>query len=207
MPDLEHVKHAVTDAPVDDTILRRWSPRAFSDKPVSPQDLKTLFTAATWAASSQNEQPWRFLLGIKSAEGAEPSEAYTKLFRSLLPGNQTWAKAAPVLYAGIVKKTFSKNGKPNGTAQHDLGAACATLSLQAVHLGLHTHGMGGFDADLLRASFGIPSDFQPIAVWAIGYLGDPANLPDNCKLPEQQPRDRKPLAEVLLNGWDKPARL
>ena len=135
MPDLEHVKYAITDAPVDDTILRRWSPRAFADKPVSAADLKTLFTAATWAASSQNEQPWRFILGIKPAPNAEPSETYTKLFNALVPGNQSWAKEAPVLYAAIAKKTFAKNGKPNGTAQHDLGAASATLSLEAVRLG------------------------------------------------------------------------
>ncbi len=207
MPDLEHVKYAITDSPVDDIILRRWSPRAFADKPVSPADLKTLFTAATWAASSQNEQPWRFILGIKPAPDAEPSETYTKLFNALAPGNQTWARSAPVLYASIAKKTFAKSGKPNGTAQHDLGGATATLSLEAVRLGLHTHCMAGFDKDLLRASFGIPSDFEPVAVWAIGYLGDPANLPDSFKLTEQQPRDRKPLAEVLFTDWDKPATL
>ncbi len=201
MPDLEHVKYAVTDQPVDATILRRWSPRAFSDKPVAAADLKTLFTAATWAASSQNEQPWRFLLGVK------PSEAYLKTFRSLVPANQSWAKDAPVLYASVVKKTFAKNGKPNGTALHDVGAASATLSLEAVRLGLHTHGMAGFDSELLRASFGIPSDFDPVAIWAIGYLGDPANLPEQYKVPEQQPRDRKGLAEVLFEDWEKAAKL
>lgn len=201
MPDLEHVKYAVTDQPVADTILHRWSPRAFSDKPVSPADLKTLFTAAIWAASSQNEQPWRFLLGQK------PAEAYTKIYRSLVPANQSWAKDAPVLYASLVKKTFTKNGKPNGTAMHDVGAASATLSLEATRLGLHTHGMAGFDAELLRASFGIPTDYDPVAVWAIGYLGDPANLPDNYKLPEQQPRERKSLAEVLFDDWEQPAKL
>lgn len=201
MPDLEHVKYAVTDQPVAETILGRWSPRAFSDRPVAAADLRTLFTAATWAASSQNEQPWRFLLGVK------PTETYVKLFRCLVPGNQGWAKDAPVLYASVVKKTFAKNGKPNGTALHDVGAASATLSLEATRLGLHTHGMAGFDAELLRASFGLPTDFDPVAVWAIGYLGDPANLPDQYKLPEQQPRDRKPLAEVVFEDWNKAAAL
>ena len=201
MPDLEQVKHAITDQPVADTILRRWSPRAFSDRPVSPADLKTLFTAATWAASSYNEQPWRFLLGVK------PGETYTKLFNALLPMNQGWAIAAPVLYASCAKKTFTNSGQPNRVALHDVGAASATLSLEATRLGLHTHGMGGFDADLLRASFGVPSDFEPVAVWAIGYLGDPANLPENFKVPEQQPRERKSLPEVLFDDWDKPAAL
>ncbi len=201
MPSLDQVKYAITDQPVAETILRRWSPRAFSDRPVAPADLKILFTAASWAASSYNEQPWRFLLGVN------PGETYMKLFSALLPLNQGWAKDAPVLYASLAKKTFTKSGQPNKVALHDVGAASATLSLEATRLGLHTHGMAGFDADLLRASFGIPTEFDPVAVWALGYLGDPANLPDNFKVPESQPRDRKPLADILFEDWEKPATL
>ena len=201
MPDLENVKRAVTEMPLLEPIVERWSPRAFSDRAVSAEDLKTVFTAATWAASSYNEQPWRFIVGVK------PSEAYTKIFQALVPMNQGWAKDAPVLYASFAKKTFTKSGQPNKVALHDVGAASATLSLQATSLGLHTHGMGGFDAELLRASFGVPSEFDPVACWAIGYLGDAANLPENFEVPEQQPRDRKPLAEVLFEDWEKPAAL
>ena len=201
MPNLGEIKYAVTDQPVSKPILSRWSPRAFSDREVSHADLKTLFTAATWAASSYNEQPWRFVLGVK------PSEAHTKIFNSLLPANQGWAKQAPVLYASFAKKTFTKSGELNKFGLHDVGAASATLSLEAVRLGLHTHGMGGFDADLLRASFGVPSEFDPVACWAIGYLGDPANLPENFKAMEQMPRDRKPLEDVLFEAWETPSRL
>jgi len=201
MPDLEHVKHAVADVPVEEIILKRWSPRAFADKPVSPADLKSVFTAASWAASSYNEQPWRFIVGIKG------DQTYRKIHDALVPMNQSWAKAAPVLYATFAKKTFSGNGQPNKVAQHDVGAASATLSLEAQALGLHTHGMAGFDAELLRASFGVPSDFDPVACWALGYLGDPANLPENFKLPEVQPRDRKPLSATLFHDWDKAAEL
>src|SRR3954463_8497432 len=105
--DLEARKHATTDAPVEDLILRRWSPRAFADTPVRDADLKTLFTAASWAASSFNEQPWRFLVGRKG------DETWKKIFHSLLPFNQSWAGFAPVLYASLAKRTFSHNGSPN----------------------------------------------------------------------------------------------
>ncbi len=201
MPTLDAIKYAVTNEPVTDTILQRWSPRAFADRPVSTADLRTIFTAASWAASSYNEQPWRFIVGVA------PDETYTKILRALLPVNQSWAKAAPVLYASFAKKTFTKNGQTNKVALHDVGAASATLSLEATRLGLHTHGMAGFDADLLRASFGVPSEYDPVACWALGYFGDPANLPDNFKVMEQQPRDRKPLSEILFADWDKPAAL
>lgn len=202
MPDLEHVKHAVTELPVERTILQRWSPRAFADKPVTDQDLKTIFTAGAWAASSQNEQPWRFLVGRKG------DATYEKIFNSLVPGNQLWAGSAPVLFAAFAKKTFTKGGAPNRTALHDVGAACQNMALEATALGLHMHGMGGFDPVTLAAYFAVPSDFEPAACWALGYLGDPANLPDKYKEPEQTPRERRPLADVVFaEHWEAPATL
>ena len=46
--------------PSDLRIARRgWSPCAFSDRPVAAEDLRSLFEAARWSASSYNEQPWR----------------------------------------------------------------------------------------------------------------------------------------------------
>ncbi len=197
--ELERIKHAATDVPVYDLLLSRWSPRSFTEQPVTDADLKTLFTAASWAQSSYNEQPWRFIVGRKG------DESYKKIFDSLMPMNQAWAKSAPVLFASFGKKTFSHNGTPNGYGIHDTGAATATLSLQAQALGLHTHGMGGFDRDALRAFFGVPSDFDMGACWALGYLGDPDNVPDNFKEAEKAPRTRKPLESFVFTDWEKPA--
>ena len=42
-------------------ILNRWSPRSFTEEPVSEEDLMACLEAARWAPSSNNEQPWRFL--------------------------------------------------------------------------------------------------------------------------------------------------
>ena len=184
MPDLNYVKHAVTNLSVEELLLQRWSPRAFSEQPVSDADLQTIFTAASWAASSYNEQPWRFLLGRKG------DETYKKIFGALAQPNQQWAGSAPVLFASFGKKTFTKNGQPNSYALHDSGAATQNLALQATAMGMHLHGMGGFDKDLLRAYFGVPTDYEAGACWALGYLGDPDNLPDNYRTQEQQPRDR-----------------
>ncbi len=172
-PAQEHLKHAKTDLPIHELILQRWSPRAFTDEPVTDADLKTLFTAASWAASSSNEQPWRFIVGRKG------DASYEKIFNSLAEGNQKWAYEAPILFVTVAKKTFTKGGAPNGSAQHDVGAASATLSLQATAMGMHTHGMGGYDKETVRAFFGIPTDFEPIACWALGYVGSPDSLPEN----------------------------
>lgn len=203
--DLEDLKHGPAYTGVNDLILKRWSPRAFTGKAVSKADLKKIFTAASWAASSYNEQPWRFLLGIK--EDAECSETYQKIFNSLLEMNQAWAKEAPVLVATIAKKTFTHNGTPNRVAIHDVGAASANMCLQAMELGIHTHGMAGFNPETLRSAFNIPHDFEPVAVWAIGYLGNPDSLPAHFQEMERAPRSRKELDDVLFAAWDKTANI
>ncbi len=58
-------KRASTDYPVHDLITNRWSPYSFDDRPVSDSDLRSLFEAARWAASSYNEQPWSYIVATK----------------------------------------------------------------------------------------------------------------------------------------------
>jgi nitroreductase len=199
--DLEALKHGPADSGVEELILKRWSPRTFADKPVSPADLTKIFTAAGWAASSSNEQPWRFLVGHQG----DPT--FAKILDALVEFNQMWAKGAAVLVLSVGKKTFTKNGSPNGWALHDVGAASATMALQAVALGIHTHGMAGFDKDKARANFAIPEDFEPGAVWAMGYLGELSALPENFQAMEQTPRVRKSLDEYVFSEWEQPATL
>lgn len=195
----EKLKHAPDVAGVHDVIRRRWSPRAFADKDVSATDLKTIFEAARWAASSSNEQPWRFLVGRRG------DETYRKIFNALVEFNQSWAKSAPVLVLSVARKTFTGKGAPNRHNLHDTGAATANLALQATANGLHTHSMAGFDPEQLRASFAIPSDYDIGAVTAVGYFGDPATLPEHLLKMEVAPRQRKPLEEFVFSDWEKPA--
>lgn len=199
--NLEALKHGPAESGVEEIILKRWSPRSYADKPVSGEDLKKIFTAASWAASSYNEQPWRFFAGKKG------DATYAKIMDSLLEFNQNWAKTAPVLILSVGKKTFTQNDQPNAYALHDTGAASANLSLQATALGLHTHGMAGLDKDKARANFGIPEGFEIGAVWALGYLGDPEVLPAQLKEMEVAPRKRMPLNEFVFAEWQKPAEL
>ncbi len=196
---LDQLKHGTADNPIEDLFLRRWSPRAFSEQPVSNADLKTIFTAAAWAASSYNEQPWRFLVGCKG------DGSWEKILAALVPPNQAWAKAAPVLYAAFAKTTFSHNGLPNDVATHDLGAASAQVALQATALGLYTHGMAGFHKEALRTAFAVPTEFEPVACWALGYLGKVASLPEELQGMEEQPRQRRALREFTFSEWGRAA--
>jgi nitroreductase len=186
---------------VEEAILTRRSPRAFADTEVPTADLKRVFEAARWAASSSNEQPWRFFVGKRG------DAVYQKIFDSLVEANQRWAKSAPVLILSIGFKKLSKNGAPNHYSLHDTGAATAYLTLQAFALGLYTHSMGGFDNDKARATFAVPEDWDIGAVTALGYLGDASQLPEQLQQMETATRIRKPLEEIVLADWGKPAQL
>lgn len=193
-------------APAVDGVLplfhHRWSPRAYTDREVSPASLAKVFEAARWAASSYNEQPWRYLVGVRN------SETYKKIFASLIGFNQGWAGSAPVLILGVASTKFSHNGTENGSALYDLGAASSYLTLQAAALGLATHQMAGYSHDAARAAFGIPEEYAFGAVIALGYQGEPATLSNEHMLAQEiAPRERKPLQDFVFSAWDKPADL
>ena len=198
--EINEVKHAPGVDGVLPLFHTRWSPRSFSDREVSSADLAKVFEAARWAASSYNEQPWRFLVGTCG------SEAYKKIFDSLMPFNQMWAAKAPVLILGVAKTKFSHNDSPNRVALYDLGAAASYLTLQAAALGLSTHQMAGFDPEAARKAFGVPDDYIIGAVIALGYQGEPASLPnEQLRTQETAPRTRKSFKDFVFSAWDTPA--
>jgi len=194
-------KRAPTDFPVHDLIAERWSPRAFSDKPVAPDVLQSLFEAARWAPSSSNEQPWAYIVATK-----DDPENFAKLLSVLVPFNATWAQHAPVLALAVAKLSFEKNATPNRNAQYDVGAASAWLTVEATSRGLFVHQMAGYDHDKAREVFGIPAGWEPIAAMAIGYPGDPDSLPQPLRDRELAPRARKPISAFVMSGsWGKKA--
>ena len=175
---------------VHDLIRSRWSPKSFSSQEISDDDLRTVFEAARWSASSYNEQPWRFFVARRSDEAG-----FQKLLNLLVPANRAWAQSAPVLVITAAKKTFSHNHSPNYYALHDTGQALANLSMQATALGLHVHAMGGFDHELARKELHIPDDYEVGAALALGYTeAEPASE-----------RQRKPLHDIVFGaGWNEP---
>ncbi len=190
-------KPAATDVSLHELILNRWSPRAFSDKPVGPEVLRSLFEAARWAPSSNNEQPWAYLVAAK-----DDAENFAKMLSVLVEFNANWAKHAPVLALSVAHLKTQRDGKPNRVALHDVGSASAQLTLEANARGLQVHQMAGFDADKARQAFAIPPDWEPVAAMAIGYPGDPESLPEKLRERELAPRTRKPLGEfVMSGGW------
>jgi nitroreductase len=114
-----------------------------------------------------------------------------------------------VLLLTVVSKLFSKNGKPNRAAEHDIGLAAGNLALQAAALGLQAHQMIGIEAAKVRATYKVPDGHEPLTAIAIGYpasvqagTNDPLGQRDLAK------RARKPLAEIVISGgWGQAAKL
>jgi nitroreductase len=190
-------KVAPADYPVHELISHRWSPRAFSNEPVAPEILRSLFEAARWAPSSSNEQPWAFLVGTK-----DDPEGHARLLSTLVEFNQAWAKQAPVLVISVSELEFARTGQPNRNAFYDTGAAVAKLSIEATSRGLFVHQMAGFDPHKAIEVCNIPKGWEPISAFVIGYPGDPQALPESLRERELAPRSRKPLTDfVMSDNW------
>ena len=168
---LEMEKPAQTDHPIHTLLAERWSPRGFDDRDVAEDQLASLMEAARWAASCFNEQPWSFLVARRS-----DAEEFQRMLRCLMEGNQGWAGEAPVLMITVARKSFTRNGKPNRHAWHDLGLAVGNMSIQATGLGLVLHQMAGFDPEQARKSYSIPEEFEAVTAIALGWGVDPDSL-------------------------------
>ncbi len=182
-----------------DAIENRWSPRAFDSREVELNKLEKIFEAARRSPSSNNEQPWKFIISTKSN-----SLGYSKLFDSLNEFNQKWAVHAPVVGVVIGQEHFTKNGTFNPHHEYDAGQAMAFLSLQATAEGLFVHQMAGFFPEKIKTSFHIPAGFKVVTMFVLGYLGSPEILSEDYKKNEFKKVIRKNLNEMIFESWDKP---
>jgi nitroreductase len=191
----DHKKPAPAAEPIHDLMKHRWSPRAFADRAVEPEKLRSLFEAARWASSSYNAQPWSFLVATK-----DDPENYKKVLETFVEFNQGWAKNAPVVALSVAAHKFPHNGEKNRHAFHDVGQAAANLALEATSLGLQVHQMAGIDPEKARKVFGVPETHEVVAGLAIGYPGDPATLSEQMQKGETGPRERRPASSFVFTG-------
>ena len=204
-PSAVEVKNLKEAPPVEGVLQifhQRWSARSFAERDVSAADLRKVFEAARWAASSNNEQPWRFIVGTRN------SITHHRIFESLVGFNKSWAGTAPVLILGLANTKFTHNGAANGYALYDLGAAASYLTLQAAALGLTSHQMAGYDHDAARKALEIPEDYALGSVIVLGYQGEPAALVNEQLIErELSARSRKPLSELVFSAWGQAEKL
>ena len=189
----EH-KRAQADHSILDVLADRYSPYAYDPRPVEPDKLLSCLEAARWAASSYNEQPWSFIVAERDNE-----DEFARMLECLVEANQEWAKHAGVLMLTVTARNFTRNGKPNRMAEHDIGLAMGNFSAQATALGLAVHQMAGINPSKARSTYSIPDSHDPLTAVAVGYV----NLsPADPQLAERErmPRSRKSLDEIVFRG-------
>jgi len=201
VPIILEDEQRICEYPIHPLIAGRRSIRAFAATSVAPETLASLMEAARWAPSCMNEQPWSFIVATKANQSD-----FDRLLGCLLEFNVQWAQHAPVLLLSVAKLTFESTGELNRHAFHDVGQAIANLSFQATVSGLVVHQIAGFDVEKARRVFSIPQDHEPVAVAAIGYPGNSAELPEKLRKKDAAPRVRKPLTNfVFEGGWGQSA--
>ena len=173
----------------------RRAKRALSEEQIPEEVVKRIMTAATYAPSCFNNQPWRFLV-VSEEKRLEDMHAE-------LSGGNYWAKKAPVIVAVITKPDLdAKLSDRREYAVLGCGLAMENLMLQAFKEGAIAHAMAGFDPLVVKERFSIPEEYIVMALIAIGYPGDESHLSDKHKEMEHSPRDRKPESEVICyNAW------
>jgi nitroreductase len=189
-PEVQAIRSVSKD--IEPLILNRWSPRAFAERAVSDELLTSLFEAARYAPSASNVQPWRFIV-------AKREEDRLTFHSFIHEKNRQWCERAPVLVLVAGQRMNAASGKLNRTYAFDTGAAWAYLALEATRQGLITHAMAGFMQDKAREALGIPNNYEPLIVIAIGYRGDVAMLDPEFQ-EREKPSARYPLIDTVFEG-------
>jgi len=193
-------KPANNDHPIHDIIRERWSPRAFSSRPIDRETILSLLEAARWAPSSRNDQPWHFIVATK-----DDPDAYDELLNLLKTSNQRWAGNAPLLLLTVARVDMGEY--VNRNALHDVGQAVAYLTFQAQAHGLSIRQMGGIMLDEMTTAYGIPEGYEVLNAMAVGYVAEPETLPEDLQAKEHKPRERKPLSEFVFREWGQASPL
>ena len=182
-------------------IQERWSPVAFSSSKVEEYKLKAMFEAAGYAPSCNNEQPWLFVYSTH-----DEKEIFNDFLGFLAEGNKLWAKNAYALAISMARTKFSYNDKPNRFAFYDTGMAVTNLLLQAQTLDIFVHQMGGYSIEKVKEYFSLGDDIEPVAMMAIGYLGDGSDLSPELLKRDEKRKPRKSVSEfVFKNSLSQPA--
>jgi nitroreductase len=179
-------------------IKNRWSPKAFSDKPVTDEMIKMLFEAARRAPSSRNEQPWNYFFVRR-----ENQNVFDTIVDILTGNNPDWAKEAQVLIISVLKKNLDYKNRPNGKALHDIGAANISIAIQAAEMGLQVHQMGGFDKEKASQYLKLDNEnFEPVTVIAVGFPDEERLQTDDLIQRKNQAETRKELKEFIFELKD-----
>lgn len=196
------LKSADSLVPLNPLIANRWSPRSFNRvAEISDTDLTAILEAGRWAPSTNNQQPWRFIVAKRG------DSHFENLTRSLMGFNATWVPTASALVL-VVAVTTNEDGSARPFALYDAGLASAFMTVEASHRGIAVHPIAGFNRDQVKAEYSLPENFSQTAILVLGKQAPADALGDSALIErENAPRVRLKLHELVVAGLPEPQDL
>lgn len=152
---------------VFEAICKRYSCRAYHDRPIEQEKLDKIIEAIRLAPSAKNLQDWRFVI-------VQDKQTRVKLARAA--NDQKFLENASVIMVACSNSDHvMRCGQPIGPI--DVSIALEHVCLQATELGLATCWIGSFYPDKVRPILGIPQDITIVELMSLGYPADTQKEP------------------------------
>ena len=166
-----------------DAIRARRNVRQYTDQPIAREHLERICEAGRRAPSSQNWQPWNFVVVTGRDQLTELATAFPQGARHIAGSAATIALVA----------RQPEDERHHNWMLYDFGQATANMMIAAADLGIGSGHAGVRDQELAQRILGFPDGY--LVVYLIG-LGYPADRPLR---PIARP-NRRPFDEVV--HWD-----
>jgi F420 biosynthesis protein FbiB-like protein len=200
----------VQTADLQRLIMSRRSVRRYTARPVPAEVIERLLTAAIWAPSAHNRQPWRFVVMTQDDTKARLAAAMSSQLRAdrLADGDppeavdadaarsQARVSAAPVVI--LASLTLAEmDAYPDdrrAQAEYLMAVQSVALAVQNLLLAAQAEGLGAcwmcaplFCPEAVAVALDLPAGWQPQALVTLGYPGSAG-----------KPPHRRPLAESVV---------
>ena len=163
-----------------EAIRSRRNVRSFEDRPIADDHLDEILESGRRSPSSQNWQPWDFIL-VRQRD-------------QLLQLSHVWRGAGHVAHSAAtiaLVAPLPKEERQRDRLQYDLGQATMSMMLAAASLGIGSSHSSVGDQDMARSLLDFPEDKFCAYLISLGYPADrPLTLIRNP--------DRRPFNEVVL---------
>jgi F420 biosynthesis protein FbiB-like protein len=187
----------------------RRSIRRYRPDPVPAEVVEQLLTAATWAPSAHNRQPWRFVVIASMENRYRLAAAMNERLRADLAAdgmpvdaikrdaNRSYRRmtGAPLLILLCLTMADMDNYPDERRRHHEWMMAVQSTALagQNLLLAAHALGLGAcwmcaplFCPDVVVETLELPEDWQPQGLIAVGYAA------------EEREKTRQPLATRVV---------
>jgi nitroreductase len=184
--------------PFTEVLLGRRATNHFTGEEVPEEYLNAILRLAAQAPSGYNLQPWRFVVvrgaenrrRLQSAAFNQPKVGEAPVVVIFVGMKEEWKRTADEVFREGAERGA---GRPDNVEQYRAGAfqflegmqhmptwvnrhtaiAFTTMMYAAEAYGFDTAPMEGFDAEAVRAEFGIPEEGEVVALLAIGRAEQP----------------------------------